>query len=245
MIAAAAAPSLAPASAVGERIHGIDVSRFQGLIDWERVGETKNEFAFVQASRGSGDDCTVAPERCGPDEFYDRNYYLARQEGIRVGPYHRTFTGGEGHRGVRRDARREATVFLTEMGSLRDHDLLPVLDVETPFNGLTPGELRVWIRTWLDRVTRQLGVRPIIYTNNSSWQATGDTTEFAYAGHPLWVANWKVDEPLVPAANWAGLGWTVWQYRSDGRVPGIDGDVDRNRLRVPLRSISVGATDDP
>lgn len=234
-----------PAAAGAERIPGIDVSRFQGLIDWQLVGETEYEFAFVQASRGSGDDCTVAPERCGADEFYDRNYSLAREEGIRVGPYHRTFTGGETRKGTKRDARREAKVFLAEVGTLRDEDLLPVLDVETPFNDLEPSRLRVWIRTWLGRVEDALGVEPIIYTNNSSWSRTGDTPSFAYAGHRLWVANWKAKTPLVPAANWGGLGWTVWQQRSDGRVRGIAGDVDLNVARVPLEEISVGASDEP
>jgi lysozyme len=229
-----------PGAAGAERKHGIDVSRFQGRIDWQRVGETNVEFAFLQASRGSGEDCAVEPTRCGADEFYARNYARARENGIRVGPYHRAFTGGEGRLGLKRDARREAKVFLAEVGALRGEDLLPVLDVETPFDDLDPRELRTWVRNWLIKVEKELGAKPIIYTNDSSWAATGDTTAFARHGHPLWVANFDVEAPKVPALNWNGLGWSIWQYTNTGRVQGITGNVDENVARVSLNSLSVG-----
>ena len=110
-------------------------------------------------------------------------------------------------------------MFVDQVGELRDGDLLPALDVETPFGGLSKKGLRRWIRTWLDRVRRKLGgPKPILYTNASSWQATGDTRRFARAGHPLWVANFGVDSPAVPAGNWDGKGWSVWQFTSSGRV---------------------------
>ncbi len=229
-----------PSSAIGKLIPGIDVSRFQGEIDWERVGETNVEFAFVQASRGDGGDCAVVPDRCGADEFYAANYLGATEAGIRVGAYHRAFADGRGRKSARRDARKEANLFLEQVGALRQGDLLPALDVETPFGGLNRRSLRAWVHAWLKRVRRKLGVRAIIYTNSSSWQATGDTRKFARRGHPLWVANWGVSSPSVPADNWNGEGWTIWQYTSSGRVKGIGGRVDRNRLRVGLDAISAG-----
>ena len=232
--------ALAPASApAAKRVRGIDVSRFQGKINWERVGETRIKFAFVQASRGSGDDCAVAPDRCGGDEFYDRNYSLARAEGIRVGAYHRAFADGRGRKRARRDARSEAKLFISEVGELHAGDLLPALDVETPFGRLNKKRLRIWVRTWLERVGSELGQQPIIYTNSSSWRATGDTTRFARAGHHLWVANWGVKEPSVPADDWNGRGWSIWQHTSSGSVKGIKGRVDKNRLRGGLGEISV------
>ena len=239
-LAALALAALAlPGGAAAERKRGIDVSRFQGRIDWERVGDTHVKFAFVQASRGSGADCAVVPAQCGPDEFFDRNYARAKENGIRVGPYHRAFAGGEGQLGIRRDSRREARVFLAGVGDLEGRDLRPVLDVETPFDGLTPKELRTWVRNWLTKVEKELGAKPIIYTNFSSWGATGDTTAFARRGHPLWVANFDVEKPKVPALNWNGLGWSVWQFTSTGHVQGISGNVDENVARVSLNSLSV------
>ena len=236
---------LLPASAVAERIPGIDVSRFQGRINWELVASEGVEFAFVQASRGSGNDCTVASSECGADQFYARNYARARGTGIRVGPYHRTFTGGRGPKSVRVDAREEASVFLEEVGELRENDLPPVLDVESPFNDVSGSLLRRWIRTWLVKVEKELGVRPLIYSNVSSWNVTGNTTRFAERGYRLWVANFDVDRPQVPASNWAGLGWSVWQYTSSGRVNGISGNVDRNHSRVPLDELSEPGPGNP
>ena len=221
------------------RLEGVDVSRFQKRIDWGLVAGDGIAFAFVQASRGTGNDCSVKPRRCGPDERYDVNYDAARAAGIAVGPYHRAFAGGRGRDGVKADAKAEAGVFITSVGRLRPGDLAPALDVETPFDGLSPGKLRLWVRTWLMRVERKLGARPIIYTNMSSWSATGDTTEFALAGHPLWVAEWGVRRPSVPAGNWAGESWSVWQYTSSGSVAGIEGKVDRDVLRGGLASLSA------
>jgi len=153
----------------------IDVSRFQGAIEWERVGDTRVEFAFVQASRGDGSDCSVVPDRCGADERYAANHEGARAAGLRIGAYHRAFAGGGGRRATKQDALSEANLFADQVGELRSRDLRPALDVETPFDGLGPREPRPWIRTWLKAVRGKLGARPIIYTNASSWQATGDT----------------------------------------------------------------------
>jgi lysozyme len=233
-----AAPSASEAP-VNPRLPGIDVSRFQGRIDWSLVGASEVSFAFVQASRGSGADCTVRPNRCGYDEHYLGNYTEAKLEGIRVGPYHRAFAGGDGRAGVKADARAEARTFLYVVGDLEPGDLRPALDMEEPFGDLTPVELRVWARTWLKRVQRTLGVRPIIYTNATSWSALHSPTSFARAGHPLWVANWNVRAPLVPAQNWAGRSWRVWQHSSDGAINGIDGRVDLDWLRGGWRGVSV------
>lgn len=227
-----------PAVASAE-VTGVDVSRFDGAIAWRKAAAAGVEFAFVQASRGSGSDCTVKPWSCGRDRRYDFNYREARRQGVRVGAYHRAFTGGETLRAAKRDARREAALFVAEVGRLRRGDLLPVLDFETPFAGLDGRRLRGWIATWTRRVEDALGARPIIYTNVSSWSSTGNTRIFARAGHRLWVANWGVSRPLVPARNWSGRGWSVWQYTNGGRVPGIPGRTDMNRLGVPLREISV------
>ena len=228
------------ASAAPGRVPGIDISRFQGQIIWSSVADDGVRFAFVQASRGSGEDCSVVPRECGADGFYDFNYLEAKAEGIRVGPYHRAFVGGLKAGQVKTDARAEALVFTNAVGELEDGDLRPALDLETPFADLSSAELRIWARTWLKAVRRELGVKPIIYTNASSWNALGNPLSFARAGYKLWVANWNVRAPQVPAANWAGFSWRVWQYSSSGRVPGITGRVDLNWLRGGWHGLTVG-----
>lgn len=227
------------AAARAESVSGIDVSRFNEKIHWNRVAGAAVRFAFVQAARGSGDDCTVKARRCGRDGSYDRNYRRATAHGIRVGAYHRAFVGGEGRAAVEADAKAEAKVFIEEVGTVHEGDLRPALDVEDPFSDLSAKELRIWVATWLGRVEDAFGVPPLIYTSATGWAHTGDTTEFALAGHPLWVANWDVPAPTVPAGNWGGFGWSVWQYTNSGHLPGIKGRVDRNTVRGGLRGLTI------
>jgi GH25 family lysozyme M1 (1,4-beta-N-acetylmuramidase) len=228
----------APAQA-GTKAIGVDVSRFQGTIDWPTVSASGIRFAFIQASRGSGADCTTRPGQCGPDPYFATNRLAAVSAGIRAGAYHRAFAGGAGAADARADALVEANIFIAAVGSLQRGELIPVIDVETPFTGMTTGSLRTWIRVFVKRVTKKLGRKPMIYTNNSSWSATGNTIEFAKARYPLWVAEWGVSRPTVPASNWAGRGYSVWQYTSSGSVAGISGRVDMDRLGKRLGKITV------
>jgi lysozyme len=228
----------APALA-GTKAMGIDVSRFQGTIDWPTVAGSGIGFAFIQGSRGSGADCTVKPAQCGPDPFFAANRLAAESAGIRVGAYHRAFASGATAADARADALAEANIFIAQVGTLQRGELIPVLDAEAPFTGMTSTSLRTWIRVFVKRVTKKLGRKPMIYTNASSWSATGNTPEFAKAKYPLWVAEWGVSAPTVPANNWARRGYSVWQYTSSGSVPGISGRVDMDRLGKRLGKITV------
>jgi lysozyme len=245
--AIAAVPALASAaparpasqSAAAARPLGVDVSRFNDAIDWSQVAVSGRRFAFIQASRGSGADCLVKPLQCGADPLWLSNSAAARAAGLRIGAYHRAFASGATRALAKADAGAEAAVFVSQVGRVPRGDLLPVLDVETPFTGLSPGRLRTWITTWMKRVRKGTGAKAMIYTNASSWGATASTTQFV-AGHPLWIAQWQVAKPtLVPAANWGGLGWSVWQFTSSGSVPGISGRVDEDTIRVGLGKITI------
>ena len=228
----------APAGA-GTKAMGIDVSRFQGTIDWNSVAGSGIRFAFVQASRGSGSDCTVKPAQCGADPYFATNRAAAEAVGIRVGAYHRAFATGGTITDARADAVAESDVFLAQVVSLQSGELVPVLDVESPFTGMTATTLRTWVRVFVKRVTKRLGRKPMIYTNASSWGATGNTLEFAKAKYPLWIAEYGVSSPGVPASNWAGRGYSVWQFTSSGSVPGISGKVDMDRLGKGLAKITI------
>ncbi|HKH23264.1 MAG TPA: glycoside hydrolase family 25 protein [Solirubrobacterales bacterium] len=239
-LAVALTLAVLPAHAgAGTRAIGIDVSRFQKTIDWPSVAGAGVRFAFVQASRGSGLDCTVKPQQCGADPYFAANRLAAESAGIRVGPYHRAFASGGTPADARADALAEANIFLAAVGTLHSGELVPVIDVETPFTGMTATSLRTWVRVWLKKVKRRLGRKPMIYTNASSWAATGNTLEFAKAKYPLWIAEWGVSRPTVPARNWARHGYSVWQYTSSGSVPGISGHVDMDRLGKGLAKITI------
>jgi lysozyme len=236
--ALAALSCAAPAAQAGPGRLGIDVSRFNGLINWSEARADGVRVAFGAASRGSGAHCAVAPTSCGADPNYDQNYANARAAGVRVGPYHRAFVNGSNQAELRADARAEADLFIASVGTLGRKDLAPALDVETPFEVPGPNGLKKWLRVWVKRVHKRLGAKPLIYTNTTSWAATGHTREFAKRGHKLWVANWGVKRPSVPASNWASRGWTVWQFTSSGRIDGISGRVDLNRFKGSFRRIS-------
>ena len=67
----------------------------------------------------------------------------------------------------------------------------------------------------------------MIYTNAAFWrQFMGDTTAFAEDGYRLAIASWGGTSPVVPAGDWGGRGWTLWQTSNCGRVPGIPGCID-------------------
>ena len=235
LAASLAALAALPAAATAGGAPGIDVSRFNGAIDWAQVRGAGIKFAFVAASRGSGADCAVLPASCGADPLFAANRAAATAAGVRVGAYHRAFASGATRVEAKADGRAEADVFVAQVIALNPGELLPALDVETPFTDLNAKRLRSWVYAWLKRVRKRLGRRPLIYTNRTSWAATGNTTQFARAGHGLWVAEWGVPKPTVlPAQRWGGRGHSVWQYTSSGSVPGIAGRVDLNRAAVGL-----------
>jgi lysozyme len=125
---------------------------------------------------------------------------------------------------------------------------VPVLDLEVS-NGLDPVTLTTWAQTWLTQVTTATGVQPIIYTNWSFWWGSmADTDWFARNGYRVWVASWTTaDQPTVPAGDWGGQGWTLWQHTSDGYVPGVSTAVDLDRFNGPAlpASMFVPATASP
>jgi GH25 family lysozyme M1 (1,4-beta-N-acetylmuramidase) len=207
-------------------MEGIDISHWQGTIDWVQVAAAGKRFAFMKASEGIK----------YVDPTYVTNRAQANVNGIRVGAYHFAKPGTEAG-----DAVAEADHFIAT-ASWASGDLLPVLDLEVT-GGLGTNKLQTWVKTFLDRIYARTGVRAIIYTSPTFWQnKMGNTGSFAAAGYrTLWIAHWtSLSSPTIPAANWGGSGWTFWQYTSDGSVPGIQGRVDLDRYRyADLDRVSV------
>jgi lysozyme len=213
---------LAPggSAAAAENAKGIDVSNHQGQIRWGKVPD-RIEFAFIKATEST----TFV------DSYYRGNRRGAKRQGKQVGAYHFARPGGRGKRMVRRDARAEARFFY-RVAQPRRGELLPVLDLETT-GGLGPKALIRWTRSFLETLRGRVREKPMIYTSPYFWRSAMDnTTRFARNGYEvLWIAHWGVRRPDVPARNWAGHGWTFWQYSDCGSVRGIRGCVDMNRYR--------------
>jgi lysozyme len=201
LLAAAACEDLptGPGPAGGP-LPGIDVSHWQGTIDWNAVAADGVEFAFIKATEGG--DYT--------DPRFAANWAGAQRAGVVRGAYHffRPQT----------DALAQAAHFLRTV-QLSPGDLPPVLDVEVT-DGRSAAQIAAGVRAWLQEVERATGRRPILYTRASFW--TGQMGG-GFGEYPLWVAHYGVSQPNIPA-EWSG--WTFWQHSDAGRVDGISGDVD-------------------
>jgi GH25 family lysozyme M1 (1,4-beta-N-acetylmuramidase) len=209
---AGASPAVSDATSAA--LEGIDVSHWQGSIDWPRVAAAGKAFTIIKASESTD----------YVDPLYASNRAAAQAAGLWTGAYH--FARPDATSG---DAMREADHFVATV-RLGRGDLIPALDLEQS-GGLSVAALQTWVTAWLGEVTTRQGVRPMIYTSPAFWtKYMGDSSALADAGYKtLWIAHWGVAAPTVPANNWGGRGWTFWQYSNCGTVPGISGCVDLDR----------------
>lgn len=189
----------------GYEVHGIDVSHYQGNIDWKKLGTSRQtdfplHFVFMKATEG-GDH---------GDDTFKQNFDKARTHGFIRGAYH-FFT-------PRTDALKQADFFIRTV-KLGKGDLPPVLDVE--LTGKKPKkDLQRSIKRWLDRVEAHYGVKPILYTSYKF--KTRYLDDPLFDEYPYWIAHYYVD-----SVKYEGK-WHFWQHTDIGTVPGIDHDVDLN-----------------
>jgi GH25 family lysozyme M1 (1,4-beta-N-acetylmuramidase) len=198
-----------------DSLPGIDVSHHQNAIDWTQVAASGVRFAIAKATEGTA----------YIDPLFSTNRAEAMAAGIVFGAYH--FARPDLHPF---DAIPEADHFV-DTAQLAPGNIVPVLDLERS-GDLTPAALTDWVLQWLGEVTARTGVRPMVYTSPIGWRdRMADTTAIADAGYTmLWIAHWNVASPTLPANDWQGNGWKIWQYSNCGAVPGIDGCVDLDFL---------------
>lgn len=189
----------------GYEVHGIDISHYQGNIDWEKLGTSHDtdfplHFIFMKATEG-GDH---------GDDTFRQNFANARAHGFIRGAYH-FFT-------PRTDALKQADFFIRTV-KLAEGDLPPVLDVELT-GKKSKQDLQRNIKRWLDRVEAHYGVKPILYTSYKFKTRYLDDPQFDE--YPYWIAHYYVD-----SVKYEGK-WHFWQHTDIGTVPGIGHDVDLN-----------------
>ena len=188
--------------------NGIDVSHYNGVVDWARVAKAGIAFAYAKATEGA----------VHQDTEFTNNYAGIGQNAILRGLYH-FFRPSV-------DAQAQATNFLKSLPQLVVGDLPPALDVEVS-DGQGAQVIVSGIQQWLNHVEATLGCTPVIYTSASFWNANfaGNTT---FSRYPLWVAHYTHNPaPNLPAGF---ADFTLWQYSESGQVPGITGSVDMNRF---------------
>lgn len=188
-------------------VHGIDVSRFQGRIDWRAAARAGVNFAFVKATEG-GDLL---------DAEFERNWRDAGRAGVLRGAYHFYY--------FCTDAKSQARWFIRnvphEAGALP-----PVLDMEWNPHSPTcktrpaPAVVRREMRAFLNRLERHYQQRPIVYTTAQFYRQN----DLGRMDEEFWLRS--VAKPL--AAVYPGQGSRFWQYSGTGIVAGVNGDVDLN-----------------
>jgi len=190
-------------------IHGIDVSKFQGDIDWNAVANSGVKFAWIKATEG-GDNA---------DARFQANWTGAKAAGVPHGAYHFVYWC--------RPPLEEMANF--EQNAPVENDALPpVLDVEatptskTCHRHLTQEGAIAEMKVMLDEMERHYGKRPVIYTTVDFYQAI--LADGAFMDYPIWVRSTKYQ----PSVKYGPRPWHFWQYQSDGSIAGIQVHVDRD-----------------
>jgi lysozyme len=190
-------------------IHGIDVSKFQGDIDWNAVAKSGVKFAWIKATEG-GDRA---------DARFQANWTGAKAAGVAHGAYHFVYWCRPP---------LEEMVNFEQNAPVEEDALPPVLDVEatptskTCHKHLTQEGAIADMKVMLDEMERHYGKRPIIYTTVDFYEAI--LSGGALSDYPIWVRSTKHH----PAVKYGSRAWAFWQYQSDGQTPGINGNVDRD-----------------
>lgn len=189
-------------------IHGVDISKWQGTVDWAALRQAGTQFAFIKATEG-GDHV---------DNRFMENWYGAKKAGVPRGAYHFVYWC--------RPAHEQAAWFKRNVPA--DPDALPpVLDVE--WNGQSvncpkkvPREQALaMINLMLHEMEKHTGKRPIIYTDITFHK---EILEGEFNDYPYWIRSTAAE----PHERYDNRRWTFWQFTTTGRVPGVSGDVDRN-----------------
>lgn len=188
-------------------VHGIDVSRFQGPIDWRQARAHGVSFAFIKATEG-GDLV---------DPMFRDHWRGAGRAGVPRGAYHFFYHC--------RPAAEQAAFFIRHVP--RGGTLPPVLDMEwTPFSPTCtirrPQEvIRSEAKIFLDIVEAHYGRRPIIYSTVDFYK---ENQMWRVGAYPFWLRSVAAH----PDEVYGGRHWSFWQYTSTGLIPGVEGEVDIN-----------------
>lgn len=184
-------------------VQGIDVSRWQGDVDWQSWWDKGKRFAYVKASEGT----------YNTNPYFDQQYDGSAGVGMTRGAYHFAIPNDSA-------ASTQANFFVDNGGGwARDGKTLPgVIDIEPNPNvgsdgtddcyGMTKAELADWLGEFATTYHQRTGRYPVIYTVTSWWTACVNSSAFGETS-PLWIARWNSEVGGLPS-GWTS--WTFWQY---------------------------------
>ena len=209
----------------GYEIHGIDISHYQGDINWSKLRHSIIEgcplrFVIIKSTEGS----------TRVDEKFKDNFYQAREHGFIRGAYH--FWSNK-------SKAREQAYFFLEHAKLEKGDLPPVLDIEHYPQGVDLEDFQRDVLTWMHIVEDRYHVKPIIYTYFKFKEKYLSAPVFD--DYPYWIAHYYVDK-----VEYKGQ-WKFWQHTDAGKLPGIRGYVDfdiYNGSYYDLKMLTIGSEEE-
>ena len=190
-------------------VHGIDVSSYQGKIDWKKVKSMKEDdvqvtFAFIKATEGIS----------SVDPYFQRNWREAPKAGIVCGAYHYFIPKKSGLWQAR---------FFLQTVKFDQGDLPPVVDIEQ-LSGVSPEKMRTELLDFLNHIEKKTKVKPIIYSGLVFYK---DYLKGHFDNYPLWIAHYyKTDLKAGADAQ-----WFFWQHSDKAKINGINHIVDFNAFK--------------
>jgi GH25 family lysozyme M1 (1,4-beta-N-acetylmuramidase) len=184
-----------------EYIFGIDVSHYQGKIDWTKVKTSHHPIKFVFIRSTMGKD--------GVDTEFQKNWIGAKKIGLKRGAYH--------YYRPNENSTEQFNNFKNHV-NIKKGDLYPVLDIEE-MSEYGTGNLQKGVRNWLDLAEKEYGVRPIIYSGRSFYNKV---LKSEFSGYPVWIASYSSKDKVE------SIDWIFHQFTDKVKVNGIPGVVDGN-----------------
>jgi lysozyme len=210
-------------------LNGIDVSIYQGTINWSDVANSGVVFAICRASHGITDDTS-----------FSTNWSGTKAAKIIRGAYHYFIPTD--------DVQAQVDVFVKAVGTLQAGDLAPALDLEDPaaWASIAQADRLPLVLKWLAAVESALGIKPEVYCDLNFISQVFGGNATALGAYGLWIAYYSTDAtPTIPS-TWTT--WQFWQWSDTTTVPGITGDVDGDRFNgtlADLVQLGVPATVSP
>ena len=202
-------------------IQGIDVSEWQGNINWQSVKNSGVKFAMIRSGWSTGIDDTTTGEI---DQRFYENVKNAKEANMPIGVYHYSYA-----RSVD-EARQEAEHCLSIISGYA-YEYPIVFDIEDKkILEATQENKRIMtdiVKAFCNRI-EQAGYYAAFYAN-PNWLDSYLYSNELLGRYDLWLAQWKIASPSKPCG--------IWQYTSEGYVPGIDGNVDLDYAYIDYPSL--------
>lgn len=187
-----------------DKVVGIDVSQYQGTIQWNKVktieGAFPIAFAFIRATAGKDK----------MDAQFARNWKESKRNKMLRGAYH-FYRPNE-------NSFEQAALFIKTV-TLQKGDLPPILDIESFPKNQSMDSLKAGLRRWLTKVDQHYGIKPIIYTNERYYE---DFLKDDFRDFQFWIANYNFFVETMQD------DWLFWQFTEKASIEGIEGNVDVN-----------------